>query len=101
MSLSERANLTDVVQKSRSKNAPKRRANVLAAEQISGIDVEYRIWDMPRFHRIFGSGDGREEIEIDFLQYIDGGVPCLPANDLGETAECLKATSARFWEDEA
>lgn len=87
MSLSERANLTDVVQKSRSKNAPKRRANVLAAEQISGIDVEYRIWDMPRFHRIFGSGDGREEIEIDFLQYIDGGVPCLPANDLGETAE--------------
>lgn len=88
MSLSERANIADIVPNQRSKSALKKRTNVLVAEPISNIDVEYRIWDMPRFHRVFGAGEGREEIEIDFLQYTEGGIPCLPANDVVETAEC-------------
>jgi len=89
MSLSERAVLTDSPQKPRGKQVARKRTNVLSAEPILGIEVEYRIWDMPRFHRIFGAGDGHEEIEIDFQQYIDGGIPCLSANVASESAECV------------
>lgn len=89
MSLSERAVLTDAPQKTRGKSTGRKRTNVLSAEPILDIDVEYRIWDMPRFHRIFAAGDGHEEIEIDFLQYTSDGVPCLSANIESESAECV------------
>jgi len=79
MSLSERAVLTDSAPAGRKKSNTRRRTNVLSADPILNIDVEYRIWDMPRFHRLFAAGDGREDVEIDFLQYIDGGIPCLEA----------------------
>ena len=79
MSLSERAVLTDSAPSGRKKNNTRRRTNVLSADPILNIEVEYRIWDMPRFHRLFAAGDGREDVEIDFLQYIDGGIPCLEA----------------------
>ncbi len=88
MSLSERAVLTDEPASGRKKTGAKRRTNVLSADPILNIDVEYRIWDMPRFHRLFAAGDGREEIEIDFLQYIDGGVPCLEAT-ADRNGECV------------
>ena len=88
MSLSERAVLTDEPVSGRKKAGAKRRTNVLSADPILNIDVEYRIWDMPRFHRLFAAGDGREEIEIDFLQYIDGGVPCLEAT-ADKNGECV------------
>ena len=88
MSLSERAVLTDEPTSGRKKTGAKRRTNVLSADPILNIDVEYRIWDMPRFHRLFAAGDGREEIEIDFLQYIDGGVPCLEAT-ADRNGECV------------
>lgn len=89
MSLSERAVLSDTPQKTRGKKPQRKRTNVLSAESILGIEVEYRIWDMPRFYRIFGAGEGREEIEIDFTQYIDGGVPCLSANVASESTDCV------------
>ena len=79
MSLSERAVLSDSLVSGRQKNNTKKRTNVLSADPILNIDVEYRIWDMPRFHRLFAEGEGREEIEIDFQQYNDGGIPCLEA----------------------
>lgn len=91
MSLSERANLTelegDLKKKSKSKKKSKR-VGVLDADSILDIDVEYRIWDMPRFYRIFGVGDGHEEIEIYFNEYIEGGVPCLPANNTSDNSNC-------------
>ncbi len=79
MSLSERANLgeNDSSGKNRKK---KKRTGILVAKDITGIEVEYRIWDLPRFYRIFGVGDGHEEIAIDFNDYWPGGIPCLPAN---------------------
>jgi len=89
MALSERAVLSDPVQKTRGKEPVRKRTNVLSAEPILGIEVEYRIWDMPRFHRIFASGEGREEIEINFTSYIDGGIPCLAANISSESDECV------------
>lgn len=82
--LSERANLGEISKKKSSK----KRTNVLEAEAINGIEVEYRIWDMPRFYRIFASGEGHEEIEIDFKQYIEGGIPCLLANQSTKNSEC-------------
>lgn len=87
MELSDRAVLTDAPKKGRGK-AAKKRTNVLSAEDILGIEVEYRIWDMQRFYRLFAAGDGREAIEIDFLEYMDGGVPCLSANDTGDETGC-------------
>lgn len=90
MSLSERANLTetDSTAKGKKKKAKSKRTGVLDAESISGIDVEYRIWDMPRFYRIFGVGDGHEEIAINFEDYLKGGIPCLPANYSSEASNC-------------
>ena len=84
MTLSERANLSDGSElKKKSK-----RKGVLDAEDICGIPVEYRIWDMPRFHRVFGLGDGHEEIEIEFNDYLKGGIPCLPANHTSQSQSC-------------
>lgn len=90
MSLSERANLTetDTPAKGKKKKTKTKRTGVLDAESVYGIDVEYRIWDMPRFYRIFGVGDGHEEITIDFEEYLTGGIPCLPANYSSEASNC-------------
>lgn len=88
MSLSERANLSEADKPAKKKKGKPKRAGVLDAEDICGIDVEYRIWDMPRFYRVFGVGDGHEEIAINFEEYLDGGVPCLPANYSSETSNC-------------
>lgn len=88
MSLSDRAVLTDSQSKSRGKSSGRKRTSVLSAEPISGIEVEYRIWDMPRFHRIFSAGDGHEEIEIEFFQYTESGIPCLAAGIEDEKSEC-------------
>ena len=89
MSLSERANLTEVESnKSKKKKTKSKRVGVLDAESISDIDVEYRIWDMPRFYRIFGVGDGHEEIAINFNDYLEGGIPCLPTNNTTENVDC-------------
>lgn len=86
MTLSERANLTTKETKKRGNKS--KRTGILDSESISGIEVEYRIWDMPRFYRIFGVGDGHEEIAIDFNEYIEGGVPCLPANYTSANEQC-------------
>lgn len=88
MSLSERANLTEADTPTKGKKKKTKRTGVLDAESIYGIDVEYRIWDMPRFYRIFGVGDGHEEITINFEEYLTGGIPCLPANYSSEASNC-------------
>ena len=88
MSLSERANLTETDIPSKGKKRKTKRTGVLDAEPISGIDVEYRIWDMPRFYRIFGIGDGHEEIAINFESYLNGGIPCLSADYSSEKSNC-------------
>lgn len=87
MSLSERANLGES-DSSKTKKKKTKRAGVLEAEDICGIEVEYRIWDLPRFYRIFGVGDGHEEIAIDFNEYLPGGIPCLSANYTNANEQC-------------
>jgi hypothetical protein len=48
---------------------------------VSAIPVESHIWDIARFHRLAQSVAGRDELEIDFSRWVDGGVPCLQATD--------------------
>jgi hypothetical protein len=52
---------------------------------IAGQPVEFHIWDMARFHRVFESAVGRDELEIDFTEFAEHGLPCLEAGqDEGE-----------------
>jgi hypothetical protein len=44
-----------------------------------GIPLEYHVWDIARFHRIYMSTSGRDELDIDLCQYLPQGVPCLEA----------------------
>lgn len=46
--------------------------------------VECHVWDMSRFHRIFESLSGREELEINFEEIAGEGLPCLEA---GQSAD--------------
>ncbi|MBR6984336.1 MAG: AIPR family protein [Ruminococcus sp.] len=85
MSLSERANISENTSDKKKKS---KRTGVLDADPIEDIEVEYRIWDMPRFYRIFGIGEGHEEIEIDFNDYLKGGIPCLSVNSENDNDEC-------------
>jgi|SRR3990170_1328093 len=49
-------------------------------DAILGHPVEFHIWDMARFHRVFESTVGRDELEVDFNEFIAGGIPCLEAS---------------------
>jgi hypothetical protein len=56
--------------------------------EIDNIPSEYHIWDIKRFYRVLGIGDGHEPIEIDFTDLMENGIPCLEANDA--STEMLK-----------
>lgn len=64
--------VTDAVLSSRVRDWPE--------EAILGHPVEFHIWDMARFHRVFESNVGRDELEVDFTEFADGGIPCLEAS---------------------
>jgi hypothetical protein len=49
-------------------------------EAILGLPVEFHIWDMNRFHRVFESNVGRDELEVDFTEFAADGIPCLEAS---------------------
>jgi hypothetical protein len=64
--------VTDSVLSSRVKGWPE--------DSISDHPVEFHIWDMARFHRVFESNVGRDDLEVDFSKFIEGGIPCLEAS---------------------
>ena len=45
---------------------------------LGSIPVEAHIWDISRFYRLSQSAAGRDDLEIDFADRVDGGLPCLP-----------------------
>jgi hypothetical protein len=47
---------------------------------VGGIPTEFHIWDINRFHQVYESKTGRDELEVDFTQVVPGGLPCLPAS---------------------
>ena len=48
-------------------------------EYIDGIPVEFHIWDVSRLKALAASKIGVEELEIDFSEYQDDGIPTLRA----------------------
>ncbi|MVF21029.1 AIPR protein [Methylocaldum sp. BRCS4] len=52
----------------------------LTQGEIDGLPVEYHIWDIGRLHTVSLSTFGTEELEIDFTEFVPGGLPCLPAS---------------------
>lgn len=49
-------------------------------ENYEGIPVEGQIWDIDRLFRVCCSEQGRQIIEIDFLNYFEEGIPCIEAS---------------------
>ncbi|WP_315079607.1 AIPR family protein [uncultured Clostridium sp.] len=50
---------------------------------LNGLTVEYGIWDISRFYNVIGTGDYKENLEVDFKKYDQNGVPLLYANNGG------------------
>ena len=64
--------VTDAVLSSRVKDWPEGR--------IDQAPVEFHIWDINRFHRLYESRTGRDELAIDFTEHLDSGIPALAAS---------------------
>ena len=54
--------------------------------KIGNIPAECQIWDLDRLYRICSSDLGRQDIEINFKDYTEKGIPCLEASS-ATTAE--------------
>ncbi len=67
---------TDAILSSRVKDLPEK--------YLNDKPVEFHIWDTARFHRAFESATGRDELKIDFREFLSDGVPCLEASQTGK-----------------
>lgn len=54
----------------------------LPEDSLHGCPVEYHVWDVARFHRVHQSTIGTEELEVDFTEYVPGGLPCIEAGEV-------------------
>lgn len=48
--------------------------------EAGGIPTEFHIWDINRFHQVYESKTGRDELTVDFTEIVSGGLPCLAAS---------------------
>lgn len=64
--------VTDVALSTRVKDWPEGEAG--------GIPTEFHIWDINRFHQVYESRTGRDELTVDFAEVVPGGLPCLAAS---------------------
>ncbi|MBL7003545.1 MAG: AIPR family protein [Gammaproteobacteria bacterium] len=51
----------------------------LESRSLLNLNMEYDIWDMSRRNRIDSSGKAKEDIVIDFTEFVEGGIHFLPA----------------------
>lgn len=51
---------------------------------INGWPVECQLWSIERLFKVCCSDLGRQNIEINFLEYTPNGIPCLKANDASD-----------------
>lgn len=56
------------------------RVKDLQKTSLMGIPIEYNVWDITRFYRVFKSSTGREDLVIDFRDFSPEGIPCLEAS---------------------
>jgi hypothetical protein len=52
----------------------------LPSDKLDGVPIERHIWDVGRLKSVASSILGTEELEIDFTEYVSGGLPCLRAS---------------------
>lgn len=60
------------------------RIKELPEGEINGVPVEYHIWDVSRLAVVSSSALGLEEFEIDLTDFVEDGLPCLPASGTDE-----------------
>ena len=51
----------------------------IKSRSVGGLNMEYDIWDMSRRNRIATSGKAKEDIVIDFTEFVENGIHYLPA----------------------
>lgn len=56
------------------------RVKDLSQGETGGCPVEYHVWDIGRLLTLSSSTFGTEELEIDFTEFVPGGLPCLEAS---------------------
>jgi len=54
--------------------------NELKKLEIDGKPAECTIWGCERLFELYTSTSMKEPIRVDFSQYIEGGIPCIPAS---------------------
>jgi hypothetical protein len=76
------------------------RAKDFPSSTVNGIPVEFHVWDIERFRRVFESALGREELIIDLTEWAPTGVPALEASAAdGATTTYLCVLPARLIAD--
>lgn len=68
--------ITDAVLSDRVKDLP--------IDDLDGVPIERHIWDVGRLKAASSSILGTEEIEIDFTEFAEGGLPCLRASQTAD-----------------
>lgn len=58
------------------------RAIKFDAFSLGNIPVEFQIWDLSRIFRVCCSNLGRQNIELNFKDYVSGGIPCIEAKGM-------------------
>lgn len=46
-------------------------------DSFNGVQIEKQIWDIDRVFKLCSSEDAKQAIEINFLEYMNNGIPCL------------------------
>jgi hypothetical protein len=59
------------------------------SSNIAGVETEFHIWGLDRFHRVESSELGRDEIEIDLREWSVNGLTALEASTPGSEVETL------------
>jgi len=81
--------LTDALLSSRVRDWPE--------GSIGGVPVEYHVWDISRFHRLFESQSGRDDLVVDLSRVPGGGIPCIDAGaESDEYSAYLCVVPGRF-----
>jgi hypothetical protein len=76
------------------------RAKDFTSSEVNGIPLDFHVWDIERFRRVFESTVGREELTIDLTEWAPTGVPALRAGSAdGETTTYLCVLPARLLVD--
>jgi hypothetical protein len=56
------------------------RVKDLPIDELDGVAIECHIWDVGRLKAVSSSILGTEELEIDFTEFVESGLPCLRAS---------------------